>query len=243
MSQEIYDYWYPWHPARFKAKTMHLTPEQDGIYRRLIDFYMETKQPLPESYVALSRIVGCSVEIIEENASSILDAFFEHKEGMYFHKTCNEILDDQDAHSRRRKRIASKAAKKRWSKVSENIEENASSMPEAMHKHATKQNKTKQNNVNKKTKAKKDTVQKPANVSDDTWKDFKKLRTAKKAPITQTVINIFDREAFKAGITLDQAMQISCMRGWTGFKAEWVLKDQNETDRTKQELWEWVNGQ
>ena len=31
--------WYPWYPADFRIDTAHLTAEQDGIYRRLIDYY------------------------------------------------------------------------------------------------------------------------------------------------------------------------------------------------------------
>ena len=41
--------WFPWYPERYKNKTLHLTVEQGGIYRRLIDHYMETRQPLPDN--------------------------------------------------------------------------------------------------------------------------------------------------------------------------------------------------
>jgi uncharacterized protein YdaU (DUF1376 family) len=122
------DYWFPWFPAVFQANTLELSLEQDAIYRRLIDHYMITREPLPESHAALSRIVGCPIEIIEQNATAMLGAYFTHKNGMYFHKKCDEILDDQDARQKRKSISGKKAAKKRWSQVSENKEENATAM-------------------------------------------------------------------------------------------------------------------
>jgi hypothetical protein len=58
-------------------------------------------------------------------------------------------------------------------------------------------------------------------------RDFQAVRKAKKAgPITETVYNGIVREAEKALITAEQAIQICCERGWQGFKASW-LKDQS----------------
>lgn len=62
-------------------------------------------------------------------------------------------------------------------------------------------------------------------ISVQVWEDFQTLRRAKKAPITENVIKGIKREADKAGFTLSQAMEEMILRGWTGFKAEWVAKD------------------
>jgi hypothetical protein len=62
----------------------------------------------------------------------------------------------------------------------------------------------------------------PSGVSDSVWQDFKKLRKAKKAAITETAITGIQREASKAGVTLEQALKTCCERGWTGFNADWV---------------------
>lgn len=117
------DFWYPWYPALFKADTRHLTAEQDGIYRRLIDEYMETREPLPANDVALARIAG-----VNENswldAKRIVLAFFTHKNGMYFHKKCDQELDIQDKKARRRTLSAEKAAKKRWSQKDTKTKQN-----------------------------------------------------------------------------------------------------------------------
>ena len=62
----------------------------------------------------------------------------------------------------------------------------------------------------------------PDGVSDSVWTDFRKLRRAKRAPITDTAIEGIRREAQKAGLSLEQALRMCCERGWQGFKAEWL---------------------
>jgi hypothetical protein len=62
----------------------------------------------------------------------------------------------------------------------------------------------------------------PDGVSQSVWNDFKILRKAKKAPITQRALDGLIAEANKAGWTLEQALTECCLRGWQAFKAEWV---------------------
>ncbi len=69
----------------------------------------------------------------------------------------------------------------------------------------------------------------PDGVSDSVWQDFKKLRKAKKAAITDTAMAGIQREADKAGMTLQQALVMCCERGWAGFKAVWVTTEQTKT--------------
>jgi len=64
----------------------------------------------------------------------------------------------------------------------------------------------------------------PEGVSQSVWQDFKNLRKAKKAPITQRVIDGMQEQANLAGWTLEQAMSECCVRGWQAFKAEWVAE-------------------
>ena len=51
--------------------------------------------------------------------------------------------------------------------------------------------------------------------------DFMIHRKACKAPITETALKGFQREADKAGISLAEAITISIERNWRGFKSEW----------------------
>ena len=83
----------------------------------------------------------------------------------------------------------------------------------------------KEGNGSGKEKEKKATsVATPDGVSIQTWEDFKILRKAKKAPITQKAIDAIAQQAELAGWSLDQALTECVMRGWTGFKSDWVKK-------------------
>jgi hypothetical protein len=71
----------------------------------------------------------------------------------------------------------------------------------------------------------------PDNVREETWRDWLQLRKAKRAPVTQTAIDQIQREAMKAGLTLEQALTESIARGWTGFKAEWLQQQAASASR------------
>jgi hypothetical protein len=74
------------------------------------------------------------------------------------------------------------------------------------------------------TKKKATSVAPPEGVSDSVWQEFKSLRKAKKAPITQRAIDAISSEANKAGWTLEKALEECVVRGWQAFKADWVVK-------------------
>lgn len=81
----------------------------------------------------------------------------------------------------------------------------------------------------KETKAKKAPkgVLKPADVSDEVWSDFLAHRKRVRADLTNTALQGIIREADKAGWTLQAALAECVVRGWRGFKAEWVNKEGN----------------
>lgn len=68
----------------------------------------------------------------------------------------------------------------------------------------------------------------PDDVSGDVWSDFLALRRAKKAPLTETALAGIRREADKAGWSLEAALSECVVRGWQGFKADWVNKTQGK---------------
>lgn len=75
----------------------------------------------------------------------------------------------------------------------------------------------------------------PVGVSDSVFQDFKKLRTAKKSPLTQTALDGITREAAKAGLPLSTVLEMCCERGWVGFKAEWGHEKPKPTTYTQQQ--------
>jgi hypothetical protein len=62
----------------------------------------------------------------------------------------------------------------------------------------------------------------PDDISNEVWEAWIKHRKTKKASVSDLVIDRMRIEAEKAGVSLSEAMQESVLRGWTGFKADWV---------------------
>jgi uncharacterized protein YdaU (DUF1376 family) len=106
--------WFCWYPELYKADTMHLTAEQDGIYRRLIDHYMETRRQILAADTALSRAAGIDMETWLKNAAIIRPFFSLTEDGFLRHKRCEIELDRQDARSRNRSESGKKGADARW---------------------------------------------------------------------------------------------------------------------------------
>jgi len=70
-----------------------------------------------------------------------------------------------------------------------------------------------------------DALSRPDQVSESVWNDFLSLRKTKKAPLTKTALKGIEREAGKAGLSLQVALEMCCARGWQGFESSWVGGD------------------
>ena len=66
-------------------------------------------------------------------------------------------------------------------------------------------------------------------VAEQVWQDWVALRAKKKAPITRTAVAAIAAEAVKAGLSLEEVLTMSCTRGWAGFEAAWVRRDDRTT--------------
>ena len=67
--------------------TAHLSPEEEGVYLRLVNFYYDTEQPIPEetqSVIRRLRLVNCT-----DVVSVILAEFFTLESGFWHHKRCD----------------------------------------------------------------------------------------------------------------------------------------------------------
>lgn len=83
---------------------------------------------------------------------------------------------------------------------------------------------TKESNINKVKKniGINKTTDKPDTVSQEVWDEYVSLRKQKRTTVTPLVVKGIEREAEKAGISLEQALTTCIERGWQGFKADWV---------------------
>jgi hypothetical protein len=72
----------------------------------------------------------------------------------------------------------------------------------------------------------------PDGVSSEVWDQFVKQRKSKKAQITGLVMAGIQREADKAGYTLERALTEVVVRNWVSFKADWVA-EKSDSNLTK----------
>lgn len=76
------------------------------------------------------------------------------------------------------------------------------------------------------TRAMKVQAERPEDISEEVWESFIALRRKKNAPLTVIALQGIRSEAAKAKISAEDAIRICCSRGWAGFEAEWILKNQ-----------------
>jgi hypothetical protein len=74
----------------------------------------------------------------------------------------------------------------------------------------------------------------PPDVDQQIWDDWKQLRKAKKAPVTETVVNSARKEAAKANMAFSDFLSVWCARGSQGLQAEWLKPDERNLTKTGQ---------
>jgi hypothetical protein len=80
-------------------------------------------------------------------------------------------------------------------------------------------------------------VRKPDDVTERTWMDWQQLRRAKRAPVTATVVEGAAREAGKAGLPLEDFLQIWCRRGSQGLEAAWLKPEERGRASNAEPAW------
>ena len=204
----------------YRKDTAHLTLLEHGIYRQLIDSYYLSESPLSKDLEKLMRTH--SIRSAEEmlSFSNVLSDFFELTEEGYIHKRCDKIIAEYHGKSEK----ARASAKARWANRDKVIDANAlqtQSKSNANHKPLTNNHKP---------------INTPDGVADSVFKDYLQVRKTKKAKWTETALKGLTKEAEKAGISLQDAMELCCARGWVGFKAEWI-KDQQIASTNNDKAW------
>lgn len=86
----------------------------------------------------------------------------------------------------------------------------------------------------KEDKEKATSVACPPDVEQQVWDDWKQLRKAKKAPVTETVVNSARKEAGKAGMSFSDFLTVWCARGSQGLQADWLKPEEKNLSKTGQ---------
>jgi len=220
-------HYYQFNIGDYASHTRHLTPMEDLVYRRLLDIYYLHEQPLNACSTTVARLINLRGQ--EAEVEMILNEFFQ------FDPECGWVnfrADEEISKYKNRLESASKAGK-----VSAERRLNARSTTVQLNKNQEPITKNQE-----KTEKAFDAVRHLVSlgVVDQVASDYVKQR--KKKP-TLTAINRLEKEARKANISLQQALEICCARGWEGFNADWIKDKKAQTLTGQQSAWLTITGQ
>lgn len=228
-------YYYSFHVGDYSTHTKHLTPMEDLAYRRLLDAYYVREGPLHGKPVEIARLINLREHAGE--VETVLREFFrEEAEGVWRHGRCDAELDrcrERTAMAAKAGRIS--AARRKGNGRSTDVEQALNERSTDVQRDCNGRSTTHyplpitqdpEPNTQKNTGAARSAralAVRPDEVNEQVWTEFQALRKARRAPVTQTVVDGIRREADAAGVTLAEAMRTCVERGWQSFKADWML--------------------
>jgi uncharacterized protein YdaU (DUF1376 family) len=210
---------YPHHIGDFNNATRHLTRLERSIYRDLIEFYYDIEGMLPlDTQVICRKVLARSNEEVTA-VEQTLNEFFNETATGWYHVRCEEELDKYKSNASQKSLAGKASALKKAAKLQQALNTRSTDVEIPLNGTSTNQEPRTKNH-----KPIKNNISFLASLGVDETiaADWIALRKTKKAAVTQTAIDGVQREADKAGISLDAAMRICCERGWAGFKAEWI---------------------
>lgn len=237
-------HYYPFNIGDYRKDTSRLNFLEHGIYRLLIDEYYLNESPLNPDLNFLYREFGIRTQEEKDCINYILGKFFVLDKNGYSHYGCEKVLkkiyDKSDK--------ARKSVEARWSRKNTDVPKNDTDVQQSntdVPKNDTTDilpithnplpithiNTQADKQLSLSTKKEKIEYTKADLISigidESIARDFLITRKAKKAKLTETAFAGIVREAEKANLTIQQALQICVERNWQSFKAEWVQDKQS----------------
>ena len=218
-------HYYKFNIADYRKDTTHLNPTEHYIYRSLIDWYYLDEKPIPKETQSVIRRLSLGSDMVNLLNNVLSDFFVLGKNG-YVHSRIERDIVEYNTNASKNK--ANGKLGGRPPKPSPSTTETQSvilanpneSERNPNHKLITNNHKPITNKY-------------IPPIPTELLSDYSKLRKAKKAgELTETAFKAIEVQAKKAGITIVQAIEMCCLRGWVGFKSEWLdMKADREQGR------------
>ena len=230
------------HYYRFNIKewshsTHHLTPEEEGVYFRLINYYYDSEKPIPlETHSVFRRL---QIACVSDVATQILEEFFNKTEKGFTHSKCDEIIKDYKKNTKTNRENGRKGGRPRKHKAcretekkpdgfisetdkkpNDNPNDNPSETLTTNHKPLTTKQKPITTNVDYSV----------FGMSDQQVSELIRIRKKNKGgAITDRVAKALAKEFHNAGqlgYSFDESLTEWEVRGWKSFKSEWLTPKQ-----------------
>jgi uncharacterized protein YdaU (DUF1376 family) len=222
-------HYYQFNIGDYKSHTEHLSEMEDLTYRRLLDWYYLHETPIPLEINETARQIRMRSH--SECIALVLQEYFERTEiGWIHHRADKEIAKTGEKSEK-----ASASAKARWNRAKD-----ANALQTQSESNATQNTE----HITQDTKHKKNAtvVATPEGVSQYVWQEFVFHRKAKRAKVTDLVVEGIAKEAEKAGWSLEDALKETVVRGWQSFKADWVAVKESPADKRQNHMAQLTRG-
>jgi uncharacterized protein YdaU (DUF1376 family) len=207
----------------YAKKAGRLTMLQHGAYTLLIDSCYD-RETFPTMDQALEW-TWASTEAEVEAVKFVLTRFFTlDKEGCYVQDRILQELLHYHKNADTNKRIADEREARRREKSTNRVPSVNEATPNQ--EPLTTNHKPKRESAT--------VVACPSDVDQQIWDDWKQLRKAKKAPVTETVVKGARKEAAKANMAFSDFLSVWCARGSQGLQADWLKPDEKNLSKTGQ---------
>lgn len=226
---------YSFEIGNWDASTKYLNVVEKGVYLELLNAYYTTEKPLSDLFckrVAIAMQMDLQMDLVC-TVFAILEQFFYKTEEGWRHKKCDEVIAKYHDISEKRSESAKKRGKKQTvvmqaqcesKAIAEQLQSNSKPIEPLSINHNL-EDIYKEKNIKKRSHRSSD-IAKPDDVSEQVWNDFVTLRKTKKAPITETAINGFRKDAEKNGVSLEEVIAFAVKNGYQG---SYYKKEQGAT--------------
>jgi uncharacterized protein YdaU (DUF1376 family) len=246
-------HYYQFNIADFALHTSHLSLEEEGVYRRLLDYYYDTESAIPKETQSVIRRLRLGSHV--ETVALILNEFFVLQgDGWHNLRADCEINEYKKKAETARKngkkggRPKKNGGKETQSVILANQEETGSKANQELltknHKPRTKNHKP-VNSVD----------YSPLNLAQSHIDEIIRIRkknskSAKAAVISQRIVNTMVKEfdlAYEAGYSIDNILDCWDNTTWQSFRFEWMVNRIGKSpvlqasENREQELQEWFN--
>lgn len=227
-------HYYNFNIGDYRADTAHLNIIEHGIYRQLIDwYYLDEKQITKETQVVMRRLRLGSDEL--HFLQNVLNDFFVLTEFGYFHTRIERDIEHYKAQSAKN-RVNGKLGGRPPSLIKSRLKTQvvidglANGNPIESQNNPNQElitNNHKPVTINKNIQPR--ALLEAENIPKNLINDFIAIRKAKKLPITKSAIDGIRAEAQKLNYSFLQAIEICCVESWAGFKADWILNKNKQS--------------
>lgn len=225
-------HYYTFNVGDYRKDTGHLSTLEHGIYRQLLDWYYLDEKPIPqETQVVLRRLRLGSDSDISALQNVLLDFFVLQADG--YHQTrCDADIAAYHSKAEVNKINGKLGGRPKKTQVV------SVGLPDETQNNPNQEPIT----INQEPKKKATVVATPEGVSQSVWDEFIAHRKAKKAKVTELVIEGIAKEAVKAGWSLEDALKETIVRNWQSFKADWVAVKSSPADKRQNHMAQLTRG-